>query len=87
MEGAAAISDLDFPQSRRELVGRNVRLGRKLMGMSQDQFAGLVGVTRSDAGKWERGVHEPSARSLVKIAAVLERPAHWFYVDHSEGDA
>ena len=77
----------DAQISLRELVGRNIVLGRKLAGMSQKQLAQMLEMDRSDLSKWETGRHQPSERNLRRIADQLEQPLAFFFSDHTGEEA
>ncbi len=44
---------------------------RKAAGMTQAEFAAIIGVDRSTVTKWERGSAYPSSDKLPEIAAAL----------------
>lgn len=39
---------------------------------SQEELANIVGVSQSNIGRYETGVAEPSLKTLIKIASVLQ---------------
>ena len=51
---------------------------RHRMGLSQSQFAGLLGVSVRTYQDWEQGRREPSgaARALLKVAALRPDAVH-----------
>ena len=51
---------------------RNLTLLRKKKGLSQDELAFAVGVTRQTIYTWEAGLNYPNIIALNKIAEVLE---------------
>ena len=51
---------------------RNLTLLRKKKGLSQDELAFAVGVTRQTIYTWEAGLNYPNIVALNKIAEVLE---------------
>jgi len=53
---------------------QNIRDAREAKGMTQEQFAKLVGVTQGAVAQWENGLTHPSFDKLMKIADVLEVP-------------
>ena len=53
------------------LVGRNVRLRRQELGLSQEQLAHDAEVTMRYLGAIERGQQNPSLNVLVKISTAL----------------
>ncbi|GGC96682.1 helix-turn-helix domain-containing protein [Undibacterium terreum] len=55
-------------------VGKNVAAQRKMLGLTQDQFAGLVDVEVETISRIERGATAPSLALLEEIAVQLEIP-------------
>jgi transcriptional regulator with XRE-family HTH domain len=53
--------------------------------MSQATLAQLAGVNRQNLSDWERGVHEPRASTLMRLARTLRLPLDWFYQNHDGG--
>ena len=43
-------------------------------GLTQAQLAELIDCNPQDVSRWEKGVRNPGARSLVKLAAALNVP-------------
>jgi transcriptional regulator with XRE-family HTH domain len=52
-------------------VGRRVRSAREELGLTQDQLAERAGLHVSYVGQIERGLREPSLRSLAAVATAL----------------
>ncbi|MDF9542670.1 helix-turn-helix domain-containing protein [Bacillus cereus] len=44
---------------------------RQLAGLSQTQFAKLLGVSRLTVNKWERGHAQPKKESIKKIESLI----------------
>lgn len=40
---------------------------RKTMGLSQTEFAKVLGVTKTTVSNWETGVFEPSTNTIKKL--------------------
>ncbi len=53
------------------LIGENIKKYRKLRGMTQEEFAGQIGVTPQAVSKWEAGNGMPDISLLVPIAQNL----------------
>ena len=51
-------------------IGAVIRKRRQVLGMTQDELAARVGVSKSAVGNWERGKHFP-LRYLGAVEAVL----------------
>ena len=52
---------------------------RIMLGLSQQQFAELIGVRYRQAHNYERGINRVSAGRLFEIARVLAVPVGYFY--------
>ncbi len=44
-----------------------IRKIRRSVGMTQDEFAKAMGVSRTCIGTWERGIKEPYPKNVKKI--------------------
>jgi len=53
-------------------VGRNIRRVRNERGVSQEQFAAILGVHRTYLGAVERGERNLTLRSVERLAAWLQ---------------
>ena len=60
-------------------VGTRIRERRIMLGLSQQQMAGMIGVTYQQAHKYERGINRISAGRLFEIAQVLRIPVGHFF--------
>lgn len=67
-------------------VGKRLRIRRLLLGLSQTAVAQALGVTFQQIQKYENGTNRVSASALVKLAAVLEVPAAYFFEDAAIAD-
>jgi transcriptional regulator with XRE-family HTH domain len=52
-------------------VGDHIRYARRQLGLSQQDLATRVGVTRSTINQWESGAAEPSSKKLGLVAHVV----------------
>lgn len=52
-------------------VGKLVLELRVLMGLTQEQFAALLGVTLSSISRWERGLSKLSPLAMQKVEEIL----------------
>ena len=59
------------PNSIDAHVGQRIRLRRLLIGMSQERFAGLLGLTFQQIQKYETGRNRISAGRLFDVAGIL----------------
>ena len=55
----------------RSIVGKNVRLARQAIGLTQEQLALDAGLDLTYVGGIERGRRNPTVMALAKIAAAL----------------
>ena len=49
------------------MIGENLKLLRKRKGVSQEELAVDLGLTRSSYSGYENGVAEPNLATLIKI--------------------
>jgi transcriptional regulator with XRE-family HTH domain len=61
------------------LLGRRLRNRRRLMGMTQNQLALMVGVRFQQIQKYESGANRISASRLWRFCQALEVPAAYFF--------
>ena len=69
-----------------QLIGRRIRECRMTLGMSQRQFADLIGVSPQQAHKYEHGFDRVSAGRLYEIAHELGTPLEYFLVGLEKGE-
>lgn len=50
------------------MIGENLKLLRKRKGLSQEEIAGELGLTRSSYSGYENGVAEPNLETLIKFS-------------------
>ena len=62
-------------------VGKRVKLQRKLLGMSQDRLADLLGVTCQQVLKYERGINRIGSSRLYELGLALNVPVSFFFND------
>ncbi len=53
------------------ILGEKIRELRKMRGMSQEQLAEQMDVSRQSVSKWENGAAEPSHEKMAKLAEVF----------------
>jgi len=61
------------------LVGGRIRERRVQLGLTQQQLAGMIGVTYQQTHKYERGVNRVSAARLHDLAAALGVEVSFFF--------
>lgn len=70
ISGGASGSGKALPGGRGALHGRSpLSIQRLMLGMSGDQMADRLGVTRATVGNWERGRSWPRSSDLLARAA------------------
>jgi len=67
-------------------IGRQVRMRRKMAGMSQEKLGEQLGVTFQQVQKYEKGANRIAASRLYQIADVLSTPLSYFLPEAGEGD-
>ena len=60
-------------------VGARMRERRMLLGLTQQELAGLIGVTYQQAHKYEKGINRIAAGRLSSIARALGVEVGYFY--------
>jgi transcriptional regulator with XRE-family HTH domain len=66
-------------------IGQQLRLRRKMMGMSQALLGKGIGMTFQQIQKYERGFNSINARRLHEFAVILDVPLMYFYEGYAEG--
>lgn len=66
-------------------VGKRVRHRRWMVGMTQQQLAGKVGIKFQQIQKYETGMNRISASRLWDIAEALSVPVNFFFEGIEEG--
>ena len=61
------------------IVGLNIRLRRRQLGVSQIKLAAAIGLTFQQIQKYERGASRVSASKLFEIALALHTEVDWFF--------
>jgi transcriptional regulator with XRE-family HTH domain len=64
-------------------IGKKIRRRRRLLGLTQQQLAGTVGVRFQQVQKYECGANKVSAEHLWQISEALEVPVGYFYEGYS----
>lgn len=66
-------------------IGAKIRLRRKLLKLTQEDLAELVGVARQTVSAWERGSFVPDGENLIALARVLKISIDYLSQKSSEG--
>lgn len=56
------------------MIGKHIKKARKAKGLSQEQLAEQLNVTRQAVSNWECGKTQPDIQTLQKLSEVLEVP-------------
>src|SRR5215831_10009460 len=67
------------PSPTDQHVGSRVRMRRIMLGMSQEQLAGALGISYQQVQKCERGANRIAASRLQQISHVLQVPLAFFF--------
>ena len=67
-------------------LGKRLRRRRRLLGLTQQQLAGPVGVRFQQIQKYECGANRISASRLWQLSEALEVPVGYFYDGLSDAD-
>jgi transcriptional regulator with XRE-family HTH domain len=62
-----------------ELVAQRIRERRLMLGLTQEQFGEMIGVSPQQALKYEYGANSVSAGRLYEIACALHTPIEYFF--------
>jgi len=68
-------------------VGSRLRMRRKMLGMSQEQLAGALGISHQQVQKCERGANRIAAGRLQQISHILQVPVAFFFEGASNASA
>lgn len=60
-------------------LGRRLRRRRRLLGLTQQQVADVVGIRFQQVQKYECGANRVSAARLWQLSEALEAPVAYFY--------
>jgi transcriptional regulator with XRE-family HTH domain len=60
-------------------IGARIRERRIMLGLAQQQFGKMIGVTYQQVNKYEHGINRISVGRLYKIAQALDTPITYFY--------
>ena len=65
-------------------LGEKIQLSRKKKGMSQEDLANLLNVSRQAVQKWESGASTPELNKIIEISNVFEVSLDWLIKDIPE---
>lgn len=68
-------------------LGTRIKIARKQKGLTQEQLAEVIGVSRSAISRWESGDMEPTIKNLAELARTLDVSSdHLLGLDESRTD-
>ncbi|CAA7621116.1 helix-turn-helix domain-containing protein [Magnetospirillum sp. UT-4] len=70
--------DMDKPDAMR-VIGQRLRATREALGLTQEQLALSIGVTRTAYTNWERGDRMPDPLAVVRLADRYGVTLDWIY--------
>ncbi|RSN52636.1 XRE family transcriptional regulator [Amycolatopsis sp. WAC 04182] len=63
--------------TEQEIVGRQLRIGRETLGLTQDDVAGVLGIPRTSVVAMEGGRRNVTALELRRLARLYRRSVQW----------
>jgi ribosome-binding protein aMBF1 (putative translation factor) len=78
------VDEAQARKRRKALVGQNIKLRRRQLGMGQRELARRLEMDQTSLSAWENGRHEPSPLGMERLAMELEVPTAWFFELHGE---
>lgn len=70
----------------REIFARNLKMARKIKGMSQEDLAFEAGIDRTYISSLERAVYSPTLDVVERLAKALEIDAFWLITPPDQQD-
>lgn len=67
-------------------VGHRLRVRRTLLGLSQEELAGRLGLTFQQVQKYENGTNRITAGRLYRLATILGVPVEYFFQGFADED-
>ena len=67
----------------KKIYGNKIKELRIAKGMSQKEFAALMGISDRAVSKWETGLSQPSANNLITAAKILDVSVEYFTSEES----
>ena len=65
--------------TRARILGMRIQMARKLMKLTQYEFAHVLKTNHMRVSRWENGSYPPSTVELMQISDVTEKPTQWYY--------
>lgn len=65
-------------------LGEKIQISRKKKGMSQEDLANVLNVSRQAVQKWESGVSNPELNKVIELGRVLDVSLDWLLSEKDE---
>ena len=65
-----------------QIIGQNIGMRRVNAGYSQEQFADLVGISKTALGRIERGESAPRTETVISVCRELKTTPNEIYPDY-----
>lgn len=62
-------------------IGEKIQICRKKKGMSQEDLANVLNVSRQAVQKWESGTSKPEINKIVQLSSIFDVTADWLLKD------
>lgn len=70
-----------IPEKVDKLIGKRIQMKRKEQGYTADKLSELLGISQQQLSRYERGQNKINVAHLISIAAYLNTPISWFFID------
>lgn len=65
-----------------KLIGQRIQQRRKEQKLTADKLSEEIGVSQQQLSRYERGTNKINVAHLIDIAAHLNTPISWFFMDY-----
>jgi DNA-binding transcriptional regulator YiaG len=69
-----AVDPKEFRKAQKETPAKSIAATREKLGLSQNQFARLLGISVRTLHHWEQGTRRPSGAARVLLRVAAEHP-------------
>ena len=69
----------------RTCVGKRIKYERQRLGLTQEELANMIGVTKNCVGAWETGRNLPDILTVNDLSLMFKIPIDYFLKDDSFG--
>lgn len=67
-----------------KLIGKRIQQRRKENKLTAASLSEKIGVSQQQLSRYERGTNKINVTHLIDIAAYLDTPISWFFIDQGE---